>query len=206
MYLLVIRIADSRRFQIVEDYFIKRWHQNKGPCGKLQQVLIINNPKIQNQFDRYLSTCSDKTTFMCYHGTSLRCPIYENIIVCGMKICGVCGIIQNGFLEKFISANINFQRFGDAFYFAFNSSKSHDYTQGHGEYRAMLLCKVAVGKRYITQHNHCELTAPPSGYNSVYGKRGGSLNYDEIVIYNPEAVLPTHVLLYTKDGIHKIAK
>ena len=169
-------------------------------------MLIIDNPKLQDQFQRYLSMCLDRTVFMCYHGTSLRCPIYETIATCGRKICGVCGIISNGFLEKFISANISYQRFGDAFYFAVNSSKSHDYTQGHGEYRAMLLCKVAVGKRFITRRNHCDLGAPPSGYDSVHGKHGGTLNYDEIVVYNPEAVLPTHVLIYKKDGIDKIAK
>ena len=123
-----------------------------------------------------------------------------------MQTCGVCGIIQNGFLKKFISYNISYQRYGDAFYFAVNSSKSHDYTQGYGKYRAILLCKVVVGRRYVTKSNHCDLKTPPSGYDSVHGKRGGTLNYDEIVIYNPEAILPTHVLLYTKDGIHKIAR
>ena len=73
-------------------------------------------------------------------------------------------------------------------------------------YRAMLLCKVAVGRRYVTQRNHHELKTPPEGYESVHGKHGGTLNYDEIVVYNPEAVLPTYVLLYTKDGICKIAR
>ena len=149
---------------------------------------------------------SDKTVFWCFHGTSLKCPIYKNKTVCKIKTCGICGIIRNGFLEKFINANIPYQRFGDAFYFALNSSKSHDYTQGHGIYRAMLLCKVAVGRRYVTQRNHRELTAPPKGYDSVHGKHGGTLNYDEIVVYNPEAALPTHVLLYTKDGTYKIAR
>ena len=203
---LVVRRASTESFQKVEEYFIKRWHRNKGTCGELKEVLIINNRKLQDQFDKHLSMCSDQTAFMCYHGTSLRCPIYKNITVCDTKTCGVCGIIQNGFLKKFISANIAYQRFGDAFYFAVNSSKSHDYTQGHGEYRAMLLCKVAVGRRYMTQSNHRDLKIPPSGYDSVHGRRGGTLNYDEIVVYNPEAVLPTHVLLYKKDGIHKIAK
>lgn len=203
---LVVKKASPQSFQRVEEYFVKRWHLDKGSCGVLQQVLVINNPKLQDQFDRHLEACDDKTVFICYHGTSLRCPIYDNMRVCDNKICGVCGIVQNGFLKQFINYNIQYQRFGDAFYFAVNSSKSHDYTQGHGEYRAMLLCRVAVGRRYLTRNNHCELRAPPSGYDSVHGRHGGTLNYDEIVVYNPEAVLPTHVILYTKNGIGKIAR
>ena len=202
----MIRKASPETFQLVEEYFIKRWHRRKGTCGELHEVLVINNPKLQDQFDNYLSTCSDKTVYTCYHGTSLRCPIYENFTVCSRKICGVCGIVQSGFLQKFKRANIRFQRFGDAFYFGVNSSTSHDYTQGHGKYRAILLCKVVVGRQYVTQYNYCELNAPLPGYDSVYGRHGETFNYDEIVVYNPEAVLPTHVLLYTKNGIGKIAR
>ena len=69
----------------------------------------------------------------------------------------------------------------------------------------MLLCQVAVGRRYFTKSNHCDLKTAPSGYDSVHGKHGGTLNYDETVVYNPEAILPIRVLLYIKDGIHKIA-
>ena len=170
-------------------------------------MFVIDNRELQNQFDNYLSTSlDDKTVFMLYHGTSLKCSIYDSMTVCSREDCGVCGIIRNGFLEKFISANIKYQRFGDAFYFALNSSKSHDYTQGHGKYRAMLLCKVAVGKRYITQSNYCKLKTAPLGYDSVHGKHGGTLNYDEITVYHPEAVLPTYALFYVKDGIGKIAR
>ena len=199
----IVTIANPENFQIAQEYFIKRWL--KGTCGELQKVLIIRNSKLQKQFNDYLSSCSDKTVHTYYHGTSLKCPIYDNICVCSTDTCGVCGIIQNGFLKRFISTNISYQRFGNAFYFAINSSKSHDYTQGHGKYRAMLLCKVAVGRRYFTKSNHCDLQTAPSGYDSVHGKHGGTLNYDETVVYNPEAILPIRVLLYIKDGIHKIA-
>ena len=32
---------------------------------------------------------------------------------------------------------------------------------------------------------------------------GGSLNYAEIVIYNPDAVVPRYIIVYQKDGAHK---
>ena len=50
------------------------------------------------------------------------------------------------------------------------------------------------------------LTAPPWGYDSVYGQAGGSLNYPEVVLNDEEAILPRYVIMYPKDGIGKIAK
>ena len=107
--------------------------------------------------------------------------------------------------QKFKTSNITFQRFGDGFYLAPNSSKCHDYTQGHDKYRAMLLFDVAEGNKYIVQNDQTTLKTAPQGFDSVYGQRGGSLNYDEIVLYKSEALLPTHFVVYIKDGIHKIA-
>lgn len=70
----------------------------------------------------------------------------------------------------------------------------------------MLLFDVAEGNKYIVKDNQTRLKGPPQGYDSVYGESGSSLNYDEIVLYSPKALLPTHILVYIKDGIHKIAK
>ena len=140
-----------------------------------------------------------------YHGTSLKCAVYQTNTVCDDTMCGVCGISQRGFLSEYKATNIKFQRFGDGFYIAPNLSKCHDFTQGHGGYRAMLLFDVAEGRKHTLTNDNTALKAPPSGYDSVYGQRGSSLNYDEIVVYKPEAALPALVLIYVKDGIHKIA-
>ena len=63
----------------------------------------------------------------------------------------------------------------------------------------MLMCKVALGKIYKTQDNLDTLQgAAPRGYDSVYGdaQRTGSLNYDELVVYKEEAVLPWAIVEY----------
>jgi hypothetical protein len=65
--------------------------------------------------------------------------------------------------------------------------------------RKMLLCKVARGKVYKTEKNMDQLNgAAPPGYNSVHGdaQKGGPLNYDEIVVYDEEAVLPYAIVEY----------
>ena len=67
-------------------------------------------------------------------------------------------------------------------------------------YRAMLLFKLAEGRRFIAKQNNA--TAPPSGYNSVYGRHGQSLNYDEIVMCDPDAALPTHIYADLLIGWH----
>ena len=48
------------------------------------------------------------------------------------------------------------------------------------------------------------LKGPPQGYDCVFGKVGSSLNYAEIVVYNPDAVLPRYIIVYQKDGVNKI--
>ena len=200
----VLRIATPNEFQQAKTHFIHQWA--KGTCGELDHVLIIENKKLKNRFQKYLASLSGyNTVSKHYHGTSLKCAVYQTTAVCTDKSCGICGISQKGFLAEYKSTNIKYQRFGDGYYLAPNSCKCHDYTQGHGVYRAMLLFDVAEGRRHTLLHDSSTLKAPPSGCHSVYGKSGGSLNYDEIVVYTPEAALPTHILIYRKDGIHKIA-
>ena len=61
----------------------------------------------------------------------------------------------------------------------------------------MFLCKVAAGREYITQVDQSDFTAPPTGYNSVYGEPGQRLNYPELVIYDQRGVKVTHLILYS---------
>ncbi len=69
----------------------------------------------------------------------------------------------------------------------------------------MLLCEVLPGTKHHLTRGDQKLTAPPPGHDSVYGKSGGDLNYDEIVVYNPDCVMPRYVCVYQKGGTNKIA-
>ena len=70
----------------------------------------------------------------------------------------------------------------------------------------MLLCDVCPGNKYRLKTGNVSLRGPPQGYDSVLGEPGGTLNYDELVVYNPDAVIPRYILVYQKDGVMKIAK
>ena len=203
---VVVKKASKQEFDRINAHFTKQWHHRKGACGQLHEVLVITNLKLKNQFEKYVSSLSVKNISQHYHGTSLKCAVYQTCTVCSDQTCGVCGVSQKGMLPNFKATNIKFQRFGNGFYLAPNSSKCHDYTQGYDKYRAMLLFDVAEGNRYTVTNDQTTLKAPPQGYDSVYGQSGSALNFDEIVLYKSEALLPTHILIYMKDGIHKIAK
>ena len=65
--------------------------------------------------------------------------------------------------------------------------------------RRMLLCKVASGTEFRTKNDHKDFTGPPAGYDSVHGEAGhtaGRLNYDEVVVYEEEAILPYAIVVY----------
>ena len=103
-----------------------------------------------------------------------------------------------------IRKNINFQRFGHGFYFAPNSSKCHDYTQGTYTYRVMLQVDILPGKKHNITNSEV-LTCPPDGYHSVYRTPGQELN-PELVVYNPDSVMPRYIIVYVREGVHRIAK
>jgi len=94
--------------------------------------------------------------------------------------------------------------------------RSNDYSQNDckSNLKAILLNKVVVGKGYKVTHDLTSLTSPPAGYDSVsfieflfiwtylknylkvLAEKGGSLNYDELVVYTNDAILPSFLVMY----------
>jgi len=61
---------------------------------------------------------------------------------------------------------------------------------------------VAPGRKYKLRENAAGLTGPPEGYHSVYGtrkswRRDSVLNYNEIVLFDPDATSPLYVFIYS---------
>eukprot|EP01043_Picozoa_sp_COSAG02_P058565 COSAG02_NODE_7310_length_3070_cov_26.598788_2_plen_801_part_01 len=122
-------------------------------------------------------------------------------------------IAKEGFRkDKQTTSAGSWQRFGPGFYFALQASKSHEYPIGlmraleSGTHtRSMLLCKVVKGRVYRTEQNIDTLQGKaPEGFESVLGvaTADGSLKYDELVVYDPAAILPW--LKVTYEFIKKI--
>lgn len=210
--------SDQQTYKDVSKHFIKEWVKTTEEFPdppRPTAIYAIQNQALVEAFHTYgdqlrkdkSSTSANSDLF--FHGTSITCDLEKSNKYCSDTNCGVCGISQNGFDASKIGTNISrFKRFGHGIYLAPNSSKCHDYTQGVVEYgtRAQLLCLVACGAQYELLHDDTKLQQPPSQYHSVYGKSGGSLNYDEIVVYDVRAVLPQYIVVYEHNGVHKIAK
>ena len=209
----LLQRLDVKKSEYKEAYDLFKTTWVKGAVPEPEAIYAITNCKLSSSFQTFTKQLreeeADASTSRVFHGTSLLCDMLNNAQVCHNSECGVCGITQMGFDPSRIGTNIpRFMRYGRGFYFAPNSSKCHDYTQGAEEYgvRAQLLCLVASGTRFETTSDHTSLTQPPQQYDSVYGRAGGTLNYPEVVVYQREAILPQFVIVYRHNGVHKIAK
>ncbi len=155
-------------------------------------VCEIENPTLQKRYDDYTAALNAPGEKLLFHG-------------CATDV--VVSISDKGFLAQFQTSSAgSWQRFGPGFYFALQSSKSHDYPLGEmkqmpigAHRRSMLLCKVASGREFRTQVNRDNGEQnPPPGYDSVHGEatQGGPLNWDELVVYEEAAVLPYAIVEY----------
>ena len=197
----------SKLYETLCKKFERDWDPAKGPCPAISTILRIVNPSLEAGLNKYSESLPwlyhSKEQY--YHGTKLECKITDYYRLCGGSSCGICGIATNGFDHSRIS-RCSWQRFGSGFYLAPNSSKSHDYPRNraigtNGGIQALLLCDVAPGRKYKLRQNANNMTAPPEGYHSVYGKRkswwrDSVLNYDEIVLFEPYAISPHYIFVY----------
>ena len=191
-------------FTDVSDVFQRMWAAQKGTCPAVEYIFVITNTWLLEKWQAYRNKLDNDHVEELFHGTSLTCCITKTKQLCGSHDCGICGISKTNFDRVKIGSNVYFKRFGHGFYLAPNSSKCHDYTQGANGYRAMLLCDVCPGKKYRRKRGNQDFTSPPQGYDSVHGITGGELNYEELTLFDPDAILPKFIVAYKRDGIQKL--
>ena len=205
-----IRLLGPSELSQIQSHFKSQWCSKKGTCPTITCAFVVTNSQLETRWNAYKQKLPGGVQGIekHYHGTKLKCDIVKTGSPCNDKECGICGISKFGMFRESIRKNINFQRFGHGFYFSPNSSKCHDYTQGVQTHRAMLLVDILPGKKHTIYNNDVKLTKPPDGCHSVYGqpKVGGALNYAELVVYNPDCVMPRYILVYVLNGVHKIAQ
>ena len=197
----------SQEYTNLCEKFRRDWARRKGRCPSIISIAKIINPVISKRFESYRHTLprSLQGVEQHYHGTRLCCDLANSAELCENTNCGACGIARKGFDPQRISRR-SVQKFGEGFYFAPNSSKSHDYAIGNrsgavvGErntrYSSVLLCDVAPGNKYTLQFRG--LSYPPPGYHSFYAGSQGELNYDELVIFDHRAIHPRYIFFCQK--------
>ncbi|KAJ3671428.1 hypothetical protein LUZ60_007507 [Juncus effusus] len=198
---------DSSR-NIVEIIFQSSWRKKQSPICKIERILKIQNTKITiSKFENYRDTIklkslnqkrsnprctADGNELLRFYGSTFSCKLgfdgMTNLCKSTHK-CEICGIIKDGFrvdLEGKIST------------FA-TSSGAHDVAcddvarglrVSEGEKKAMLVCRVISGKVQRTFDGE----SLDDECDSVSSSEG---NLDELVVFNPTAILPCFVVVYS---------
>ncbi|KIO20782.1 hypothetical protein M407DRAFT_81184, partial [Tulasnella calospora MUT 4182] len=151
-----------------------------------------------------------------WHGTKRLCTIGDNPTnptLCTQAGCAMCSILRTSFqVPRTNASGRTFNRhvpkgFGKGIYTSSTSSKAYDYAYNGGsvasQYSMIMLTNVIVGQSHKLSQDSQGLTAPPAGYHSVssmvslvLGEVGGSLNHDELIVYNNDAIRPSWLVVY----------
>ncbi|CAM9513720.1 unnamed protein product [Ectocarpus sp. 6 AP-2014] len=195
------------------DQFTSKWLHSKPKRGvEVLNVIKIEVPRdVRERYDDYKKAVPNVRRR--FHGTfaSSSCQFYVGGPICLRPDCGLCSICTHGFeLEDNVGQSpargnkIHWLMYGKGLYFSSVSGKANDFsaeteklaTDGT-KVRCMLVADVAAGKAFVTTEKYFpQMERPPLGYNSVVGEVGPHLNYDELVVYDPAAALPTHFVVY----------
>ncbi|KIM80422.1 hypothetical protein PILCRDRAFT_73161 [Piloderma croceum F 1598] len=199
-------------FTSVADQFRASWRHAGKVCPPVKAVYkIIGSQSSLAKYDAYRAAVEARGNFVSsgrsagnenrrWHGTRRECKLGDkgNTKFCTSPTCSLCCIIKTSFDLSLFGKKTGWGRFGRGLYTSSTSSKSNDYSSNKSSspYKAILLNKVVVGKGYKVTENNTSLTAPPSGYDSVLAEKGGKLNFDELILYNNDAIRPSFLVLY----------
>eukprot|EP01133_Synstelium_polycarpum_P011958 gene11958-13938_t len=186
---------NHKKYATIETQFQKSW-KHPGAKGVLQRIYIVVPSKAAlASYESYKTKVGNEQRR--WHGTKSLCLIGadERAAPCTNPGCAVCNICRTSFS---IFPGAKWNRFGDGVYFSATSSKSNDYIKSSipNPNKVMFLCRVALGNPKNEYTDQCHYKAPPPGYNSVVGLPGQGLNYDEAVVYDTRACIPSYLIVF----------
>ncbi|KAG8985835.1 hypothetical protein FRB90_004419 [Tulasnella sp. 427] len=208
--LLEVPTSDPR-FTDVAGQFKTAWKHTANPPRVAKVYKVILPQSLIDKYDTYKRNLEAAGNFTAkgmqpanerrrWHGTRRTCKVGDdpkNLSFCNNTQCSVCLILKNSYDVKFAAAGM----FGKGIYTSATSSKSDTYTRGAAPgspYKAMFLNRVAVGKGKILTSADSSLRASPAGFDSVIANPGSGLNYDELIVYDNDAIRTSWLLLYEK--------
>ncbi|KAL2468358.1 C2H2-like zinc finger protein [Forsythia ovata] len=201
---------DSSR-NIVEIIFKSSWLKKDNSMCNIERILKVHNT--QRTIQRFeecrdavkIHTTSnakknprcaaDGNELLRFHCTTLMCSLGArgSTNLCGsFPGCRVCTIIRHGFQGNKVSGVCT----------TASSGKAHDCL-GRGDVRrAMLVCRVIAGRvKQLADNATVEEdgvgVSPTRSYDSVAGCAGIYSNLEELYVFNPRAILPCFVVIYT---------
>jgi len=198
-------------FKSVADQFKSSW-RHASTCPPVKGVYKIVAPQASlASYNAYRAAVEARGQFVAagrsagnenrrWHGTRRECNFGDQgqTQMCTSTTCSLCCIVRTSFDLSCFGKKTGWGRFGKGIYTSSTSSKSNDYCHNdcQSNLKAMILSKVIVGKGCKMTQDNTTLTAPPAGYDSVLAEKGGSLNYDELVVYANDAIRPSFLVMY----------
>ncbi|OIV95562.1 hypothetical protein TanjilG_02917 [Lupinus angustifolius] len=199
---------------IVQIIFKSGWPETRILPVITRILKIHNSRKILSKFEDYRERVkakaarnmtrfrdercvADGNELMRFHCSTFLCDLglNGNSKICSQQFCNICGIIKSGFSPKL-----------DGISTMSSSWRAHvsipDEIEQEFHFmnvkRAMLICRVIVGRvgSYLD-----EVNKEDGGFDSQIA-RGGSgvytrLDDEELLVFNPRAVLPCFVIVYS---------
>ncbi|KAA3467073.1 C2H2-like zinc finger protein [Gossypium australe] len=211
---------DSGR-NIVEIIFKSSWLKKDNPICKIERILKVhNNQRTIQRFEdcrdavktRALNStrknprcAADGNELLRFHCTTLSCSLGArgSSSLCGsIPGCGVCTIIRQGFQNKGGGSAPAAELKGVVTTAC--SGRAHDSIKRTDGRRAMLVCRVIAGrvKRVaeeappLEDENSSGVSSSAGSYDSVAAYAGVYSNLEELVVFNPRAILPCFVVIY----------
>jgi hypothetical protein len=213
----VTQLLDGDSGKNIVDIIFKTGWSCKEKSPEIRRILKIHNsPKILSRFEEYREFVKTKaarnspikrrderciadgnellrffcSTFMCDLGLN------GDSSICNQQYCSVCGIIKSGFSPKM--DGISTLSTSWRAHMAFPEEIEEEFKFMNVK-RAMLVCRVVAGR--IGCDLDEDIDKQDSGSDSVLG-RGGSgihtrVDEEELLVFNPRAVLPCFVIVYT---------
>ncbi|EEF48397.1 nucleic acid binding protein, putative [Ricinus communis] len=197
---------------IVEIIFQSSWLKKQAPVCQIDRILKVHNTqRTISKFEEYRDSIKAKATklpkkyprciadgneLLRFYCTSFTCSLGlngSNNLCNSIPHCNVCSIIKSGFKESSTGV-VN----GNGILTTATSGKAHDEaaisedkSDGNSERRAMLVCRVIAGRVKKSMEGNME------EYDSVAGAVGVYSNLDELYVFNPKAILPCFVVIYS---------
>ncbi|KAJ7592669.1 hypothetical protein C8J56DRAFT_1127072 [Mycena floridula] len=199
-------------FKSVADQFKASWRHSGSTCPPVRRIYkVLATPASLSAYNAYRAAVEGRGHFVAsgrsagnenrrWHGTRRECFVGDKgqTQFCASPSCSLCCILRTSFDLSMWGKKTGWGRFGKGLYTSSTSSKSNDYSHNEckSPFKAILLNKVVVGKGLKLKHDDTSLTQPPGGYDSVLAEKGGSLNYDELVVYTNDAIRPSYLIIY----------
>ncbi|XP_044512154.1 uncharacterized protein LOC123230099 [Mangifera indica] len=197
---------DSSR-NIVEIIFKSSWLKKDNAIYRIERILKVHNTQRTIQrFDdcrdavktRALNSArknprcaADGNELLRFHCTTLSCNLGSrgsSSLCSSVPGCSVCTIIRHGFQSKGVGVRTTA-----------SSGRAHDSLKNcTDDRRAMLVCRVIAGRiKCVTDDAPPEEDSLSVGsYDSLAGYAGIYSNLEELIVFNPRAILPCFVVIY----------